>query len=240
MTPRAPLSTRMAESLAFLQRSPSRDLLMAQALAVVLYPFAAESRWGNMIASLISVGVLAIAIWMVQRSPRQAWLAAIFAALGVVLWQVYAGTDNPAAGVAGAAFYAAAYLYSAIAMISYMTSDEQTTTDELWAAGATFMLLVEAFAWIFMAWQLVQPGAFGVDAHGYAIERKWMQLLFLSGSNFSATGLSDVLPVTAHARMLVLLEQWAGVMYLAIVVARLGGMLRRRGAPVRRHGDDDG
>lgn len=238
MKPGAPLPARMLRSLEFLQRSPSRDLLMAQALAVVLYPFAAESRWGNMLASLISVGVLAIAIWMVQRSPRQAWLAAIFAALGVVLWQVYAGTDNPVAGVAGAAFYAAAYLYSAIAMISYMTSDEQTTTDELWAAGATFMLLVEAFAWIFMAWQLVQPGAFGVDAQGDAIERKWMQLLFLSGSNFSATGLSDVLPVTAHARMLVLLEQWAGVMYLAIVVARLGGMLRRRGTPVRLREDD--
>lgn len=224
----APLSWPLLRTLVSLQRSPSRALLIVQALAVVLYPFAAESRWGNLFAQLISVGVLAIAIWMVQRSPRQAWVAALFAALGITLWQVHAGTGNALAGIVGAASYAAAYIYSAIALIAYMTSDEQTTLDELWAAGATFMLLVEAFAWVFMAWQLVQPGAFGVDAAGVPVERSWMQLLFLSGSNFSATGLSDVLPVTAHARMLVLLEQWGGVMYLAIVVARLGGMLRTR------------
>lgn len=217
---------------AFLRQSPSRALLMAQALAVVLYPFAAESRWGHLFASLISVGVLSFAIQMVRRSPRQAWLAAAFAILGVALWQVHAGTDSVVAGVIGAGFYAAAYIYSAVALISYMMMDEQTTTDELWAAGATFMLLVEAFAWIFMAWQLVQPGAFGLDPEGSAIDRRWMQLLFLSSSNFSATGLSDVYPATAHARMLVLLEQWCGVMYLAIVVARLSGMLRKGRIPM--------
>ena len=45
-----------------------------------------------------------------------------------------------------------------------------------------------------------------------------------SFANLSATGLGDVLPVNAQARVLTMLEQFAGVGYLATVVSRLIGM----------------
>lgn len=209
-----------------LRRSPSRALLMAQALALMLYPFASGSRAGHLFATAISVGVLAMAIRMVDRSPREAWFAALLAVLGVSLWQVHISNGSPLVGVIGAGFYAATYFYSAWALICYMMQDEHTTVDEVWAAGATFMLFVEAYAWLFMALQLIQPNAFVSPGAESSAVRYWMELVFLSGTNFSATGLSDIIPGTAHARMLLLLEQWNGVMYLAIVVARLAGMLR--------------
>jgi hypothetical protein len=56
----------------------------------------------------------------------------------------------------------------------------------------------------------------------------WVQLLFLSATNMSATGLTDIYPATPHARVLVIVEQWNGVMYLTVVVARMAGLLRRR------------
>lgn len=212
--------------LAGIRRSPSAALLVAQALALVLYPFAMESRAGHLFATMLSVGVLCMAIRMVRESPRESWLAAMFAILGVVLWQVHASNGAAWVGVAGAVFYAAAYFYSAWALIAYMMQDDQTTVDEMWAAGATFMLFVEAYAWLFMALQIVQPGAFIVPGADTGSLRHWMELVFLSGTNFSATGLSDIVPATPHARVLLLLEQWNGVMYLAIVVARLAGMIK--------------
>jgi hypothetical protein len=48
-----------------------------------------------------------------------------------------------------------------------------------------------------------------------------MDLLFLSFTTLSSTGLSDIVPVTAHARSAVMLEQVAGVFYVAMVVTRL-------------------
>lgn len=99
--------------LAGLKRSPSAALLVAQAAALVLYPFAAGSRAGHLFATLISVGVLAMAIRMVDRSPREAWVAGLFAMLGVVLWQVHVSNGSLAVGVGGALMYAAAYFYSA-------------------------------------------------------------------------------------------------------------------------------
>jgi hypothetical protein len=52
-----------------------------------------------------------------------------------------------------------------------------------------------------------------------------MELLFLSFTTLSSTGLGDVVPVTPFARALVMIEQLAGVAYIAMVVSRLVGLL---------------
>ena len=49
-------------------------------------------------------------------------------------------------------------------------------------------------------------------------------MLFLSFSNLSATGLSDIVPITSSSRVIVMLEQFTGVAYLAVVVSRLIGL----------------
>jgi hypothetical protein len=48
-----------------------------------------------------------------------------------------------------------------------------------------------------------------------------VELLYLSIAVLSSVGLSDILPVTGMARALVMLESFAGVMYMALVVSRL-------------------
>jgi hypothetical protein len=105
----------------------------------------------------------------------------------------------------------------------YMLADRTITTDELYAVGATFTLVAWAFAYIFQFVQILQPGCFiaAVDADQ---PRSWMDLLFLSFTNLSSTGLSDVVPVTAHARAVVMIEQLAGLGYVALFVSRLVGL----------------
>ena len=51
-----------------------------------------------------------------------------------------------------------------------------------------------------------------------------MELLFLSFTTLSSTGLGDVIPVQPFARGLVMIEQVAGLAYVAIVVSRLVGL----------------
>ncbi|MBP1751641.1 MAG: ion channel family protein, partial [Geobacteraceae bacterium] len=54
--------------------------------------------------------------------------------------------------------------------------------------------------------------------------RTFIELMFLSFTNLSATGIGDILPINSWARVLVMLEQFAGVGYIAVVVSRLIGM----------------
>lgn len=210
-----------------LRRTPSRTLLLVQLAAVLLYPWF-DDAGGQLALTAISAGVLWAAVWMVRKSPRAAWIAAVLAATGIIAWSAHRLSGVHALGVIGAACYAAAFFYSASALIAYMMQDERTTIDEMWAAGATFMLFAEAYAWVFAGMQLLQPGAFVIPGSPVG-PLGWVELLFLSATNFSATGLSDIYPGSPQARMLLVVEQWNGVMYLAVVVARLAGLLRSRG-----------
>ncbi len=208
-------------------RSPSRTLLMVQLLALLVYPFIDENRVGQVISTALSVGVLSAAVWMVHRSSRPAWIAGVLAFIGVAAWAAYSATDIVALAVIGAAGYAAAYFYAAASLITYMMSDDRATRDELWAAGATFMLFAVAYAWLFMLCQQLQPQAF-LAPGGVKQPLTWVELMFLSATNFSATGLSDIMPLSPHARTIAIIEQWNGVMYMALIVSRLASMLGRK------------
>ena len=80
------------------------------------------------------------------------------------------------------------------------------------------------FAYAFTVCQAIEPDSF-IAAVDPQDDRSWMELLFLSFTTLSSTGLSDVLPVQSFARSLVMLEQIAGVAYIAMVVSRLVGLL---------------
>ena len=67
------------------------------------------------------------------------------------------------------------------------------------------------------------PGSF-TGAVEPARARDWMELLFLSFTTLSGVGLGDVVPLGAQARALVMLEEFAGVGYIATVVSRLIGL----------------
>jgi hypothetical protein len=97
------------------------------------------------------------------------------------------------------------------------------TTDELFAAGATFTLLAWGFAYVYLVCQTWYPASFAGAARP-GEPRTFIELLFLSFTNLSAAGLGDVLPITSLARVLVMLEQFAGVAYIAVVVSRLIGL----------------
>ena len=71
------------------------------------------------------------------------------------------------------------------------------TRDELYAVGATFTLVAWAFAYTFVVCQAIYPGSF-TAAIDPAADRTWMELLFLSFTTLSSTGLSDVVPGRGH------------------------------------------
>jgi len=172
--------------------------------------------------------VLGVALRVVRRSPWLTWLALVLGVVIVALSVTHAIAPHPALPVAIAVVECVFYFYATGSLIAYMLQDWVATTDELFAAGATFTLLAWAFAYAYAACDAILPGSFSapIDPTG---PRTWMELLFLSVAVLSSVGLSDILPVTGMARALVMLESFAGVMYMALVVSRLISltMLRR-------------
>jgi hypothetical protein len=163
--------------------------------------------------------VLGLALWVVRSGPWLSWVAVTLALPVVVLSLMMVVTPRPGLMVATAALESAFYFYAAGSLIAYMLQDWHVAADELFAAGATFTLLAWAFAYAFVVCQGLQPGSFGYGGGGLA--RSWTELLYLSVAVLSSVGLSDIMPVTPMARALVMLESFAGIMYIALVVSRL-------------------
>jgi hypothetical protein len=210
--------------LSAIRRNPSAILLFVQLAAVLLYPFMEGSDPGRAVFSAFGIGVLALVVLAVRSTPGLTWVSLLLALPATVLLMIQATGEHGELLPYSSALEAALYLYAAYALVRYMLADHEITTDELFAVGATFTLVAWAFAYMYTVCQAIEPNSFvaAVDADD---DRTWMELLFLSFTTLTSTGLSDVVPVKAFARGLVMVEELAGLGYVAMVVSRLVGLL---------------
>ena len=209
--------------LAVTRRHPSAILLIVQLAGLVLYPFVESTRGGPVALGAFGIVVLIATTRMVRRTPGLARVSDGIALPAIVLLVLQATLGMDGLLPWASSFAAALYFYAAASLIGYMMGDRRATTDELFAAGATFTLLAWAFTHVFVVLQALQPGSFGAAVNPDA-PRSWTELTFLSFALLSSTGIGDVIPLKPPARALASLEMFVGVMYLAAVVARLVGM----------------
>ena len=208
---------------ALLRRHPSAFLLAAQLISLMLYPAMDSSDTGRLLFGAVGVVVLALALWVVNRSPSVNWIAWLLAVPAVALTVGSVVFRQSEWVVLSALFESVLYFYVAGSLISYMLHDHEVSADELFAAGATFTLLAWAFAYAYFVCQDWYPDSFiGITEPG--APRSWMELLFLSFTTLSGVGIGDIMPLRPQARALVMLEEFAGVGYIAAIVSRLIGL----------------
>ncbi|MBK6312756.1 MAG: two pore domain potassium channel family protein [Blastocatellia bacterium] len=210
-------------------RHPSAFLLAAQVLSLVLYAVFEGSPSGRAVLGTFGIMVLSLVVWVIKSSPRLRWITWILVVPTFLLSSASVLIDDPNLLFWAAVLEAALYFYAAGCLIAYMLEDVWVTSDELFAAGATFTLIAWGFAYAYLACQTWLPGSFSGATFSGKPEH-FLELLYLSINNLSSAGLGDIVPVKAPARVLVMLEQVAGVGYITVVVSRLIGMtiLRRR------------
>ena len=213
----------------FIRREPSAVLFGVQVAGLLLYPFMEGRELGRPLLSAFGILVLGLVVLAVRSSPGLTAIGVVLAVPATVLLVIQAVTGDDALLPWSSALEAVLYFYAAGALIFWMLADHEITRDELWAVGATFTLVAWAFAYVFVVVQAIEPQSFtaAVDADE---DRTWVELLFLSVTTLTSTGLSDVIPIRSFARGVVMVEQLAGVGYLALFVSRLIGLTLRRPA----------
>ncbi len=202
---------------------PSALLLFAQLVSLILYVAMEGVPGGQFILGVFGMLVLLLVVWVVIHSPIINWIAWIIGGLIVLLLVLSWLLSYPSLLIWATLLEAALYFYGASGLIMYMMGDEHVTKDDLFAAGATFTLIAWGFAYLYLVCQAWSPQAFAYMTHPQE-PLSFVELLFLSFTNLSATGLGDIVPISSMSRVLVMLEQFAGVAYIAVVVSRLIGL----------------
>ncbi|GAB3114884.1 hypothetical protein GCM10027055_21750 [Janibacter alkaliphilus] len=217
--PKQPLSGR-AYWMAVIRKQPSAILLAVQLFAVLMLPFLEGQFWGRLAFVVISFVAVTTAAGVIRSTDALSWLALGIGlpAVAMEAWSVI-DPDNTIVGVTGHIALAVFYFYVAYGLVSYVFSDNWVTSDELFAVGAAFTVLLFGFAYLYVGIQSAWPGSFsGYDGEG---RRSFLELLYFSGANLTGVGLTDVGAVKPHARAITIVEQLTGVMYVAMVISRL-------------------
>jgi hypothetical protein len=169
--------------------------------------------------------VLFLAVRAVRATPALTWVATVLG-IPVVILTILEAVYPDSSGVVfwSSLLHALFYFYTGYGLLRYMFADNWVTRDELYATGATFTVVAWGFAYLYLAIQFIWPNSFTIYGEADPGTRTWFELLYLSITTMTSTGLSDIVAVTPHARSFVLLQQIIGMLYVALVVARLVGL----------------
>lgn len=213
----------MQTMLSFAKRYPYACLLAVQLTSVLFYGMMTDSQLSHAMFHTIALAVPILAVWVVFRTPAINWIAYILAGLAVALTLATNFLKLTHLTVWAQSCESLLYFYAALSLVMHMFRDDIVTRDELYAAAATFTLLAWGFALAYSVCQLVYPGSITAAVNPSA-PRTWMELLFMSFSIQSSTGVGDVIPISPQARAIGSLQIFTGVMYIAIIVSRLVGL----------------
>lgn len=214
---------RMLRFIVHTRRHPSAILLLAQLLAMILYPFVEHTAAGHIALNAFGIAILTLTTNMVRRTPGPTLISVCLALPIIALLVMQMVVYRPQLQAWSSSLEAVFYFYAAGSLIAYMLEDRRVTTDELYAAGATFTLLAWGFTHLYLLVQALAPHSYAAAVNS-ELPRTWTELNYLSFALLSSTGIGDVIPLTVHARSLASIEMFVGLMYLAAVVARLIGL----------------
>jgi len=197
-------------------------LFTALLVLLVMVPFLEDLAWGRIILNCISVFILFAAAVAVSDS-RVCFALAVILGVATVACQAAAfAMWEPELLLlsrgAGAAFYFLTVSY----LLAYVLRREVLTLDKLYGAASAFLMLGLIWAYFYSIVLSFHPGALPAGSTPI-VEVKISEILYFSFTVLSSTGFGDITAVHPVARMLCVMEQVVGVLFIAILIARLAG-----------------
>jgi voltage-gated potassium channel Kch len=83
-----------------------------------------------------------------------------------------------------------------------------------------------AFLWAFF-YALIEsftPGSFALGDANLGEPSGFMHILYFSYTTLTTTGYGDITPISDQARSFVIIEEFVGVFFVGILIARLAGL----------------
>jgi hypothetical protein len=197
-------------------------LFLALLALLIAVPFLAETAHGPLILMLVNVTVMLSAVAAVGRS----WLSFVIAVILVLPALVFRfmALESSLPGYFALSWGFAAIFYAFILadLLHYVLRRDFMTSDKLYGAVAAYILVAILWANLHGVTQYFYPGAYAFGGTPKALDMT--DLIFFSFTALTTAGFGDITPALIQSRFLTILEMVTGVMYVAILIARLTGV----------------
>jgi hypothetical protein len=193
-------------------------------LAVYMFILVPLGELGLVLRPWLNAGFLAVLAVAVLGFARFSSLARLFvvAALGLAVTN-FLGAVVPSTRlqIADALFSLFAAGLLAALLLQRTLGRGEFNVHRYQGAFATFVLLGVMFAQGYELVAMVEPGAFLVLGAPAAHDTMLPKFLYFSFTTLTTLGYGDIIPIHPYARSLAVLESLVGVIYPAVLIARL-------------------
>ncbi|HXQ36062.1 MAG TPA: ion channel [Anaerolineales bacterium] len=208
----------------------AKYVLILIVLLNVLYPVTSSGSIFSLIGfAALYAGLFIVGIFITSDSRAHITWSISIAVMWLVMTVIYA-FDPTSFWKTQVSSFILIVFHSTIILVlmRYIFMAEQVTADIIYAACAVYFLLSIFFVPVYGMLESAIPGSFVDNTLGTAVH--WQQFVYYSLVTLSTAGYGDILPANMWARMLAGLEATVGVLYVAILVARLVSLyeVRRR------------
>jgi hypothetical protein len=157
---------------------------------------------------------------------RAQWITALALAIpAVALNTVHAFRPDPQIAVPMLIFTILFLVFTLVSLLRAVVRAERVTYDTIYGALSVYLLMAIAWAAAYLLLVTIQPVGIIMDAARHPNHRMdWSDCVFYSFVTLTSQSTGDIVPMTAQARSLSILEAVSGTMYVAILVARLVGL----------------
>ena len=205
-----------------IRRLSAVELLIALGLLFFSLPFVEEIKGGDIIVSIL-LSVVLISAVLAVANRRRTFVVAVLLAIPAVVgrWINHFRPDllPPAiflvAGLVLVAFVVAN-------LLRFVLRAPSVNAEVLCASISAYLML--GLMWTMAYWlvdQLTPEGAFSFNTNAGTHSMNGFNAFYFSFVTLSTVGYGDITPVSKVVRMLAAMEAITGLLYMAILIARL-------------------
>ena len=205
-----------------LRRFSTVQLLIALAVFLICAPFVEEFEGGRLVLSLLLSLVLLAAVFAVADRKRTLAIALVLAVPAIAgRWINHFRPDL----IHPSVFLVCSLMLLAFViahMLRFVLRAPMVTVEVLCGSIAAYLML--GLMWTLAYWlvdQLTPGGAFSFNTNGGGQSINGFSGFYFSFITLSTVGYGDITPVSRFARWLAALEAMTGLLYVAVLIARL-------------------
>lgn len=196
-----------------------RLLLISIVLFFALAPFLEGREVGAVLLILNLYVTLVVATMALKRIMF--WSAMPIAGTSIVLLALSHFYPTPLLLLANAIALTAFLILVSASLFAQLGETGQITSDRIYISVSLYFLLALTWFAIYNLIDLVQTESFAEGGVKLTGRLHWSTILYFSLATLTTLGYGDVVAVKPGARMIATLEAAAGVLYVAITIARL-------------------
>jgi hypothetical protein len=204
------------------RRFSTVQLLVALVVLLISAPFVEELEGGHLILSVLFSLVLVAAVFAVANRKRSLAIALVLAIPAITLrWINHFRPDL---------IHPAVFLVCALVLLAFVIGHllhfvlraPMVNVEVLCASISAYLML--GLMWTVAYWlvdQVTPGGAFSFNTSGGVQSMNGFTGFYFSFITLSTVGYGDITPVSRAARWLAAMEAMTGLLYVAVLIARL-------------------